>query len=102
MAQQDLNTFINTAPEAGEARFLWSGSTGADSSVTASVVGMTISIFDCNGSSRAESISNLSTFVIGSDTLSTFNKQDKTNYFYYEVVPTVTSVTDPSPVPAPI
>jgi len=90
MAQQDLNTFINTAPEAGEARFLWSGSTGADSSITASVVGMTISIFDCNGNSRAESISNLSTFAIGSDTLSTFNKQDKTNYFYYEVVPTVT------------
>lgn len=90
MAQQDLNTFINTAPESGEARFLWSGSTGADTSVTASVVGMTISIFDCNGSSRAESISNLSSFIIGSDTLSTFNKQDKTNYFYYEVVPTVT------------
>ena len=90
MAQQDLNTFINTAPEAGEARFLWSGSTGADTSVTASVVGMTISIFDCNGSSRAESISNLSSFTIGSDILSTFNKQDKTNYFYYEVVPTVT------------
>ena len=90
MAQQDLNTFINTAPESGEARFLWSGSTGADTSVTASVVGMTISIFDCNGSSRAESISNLSSFTIGSDILSTFNKQDKTNYFYYEVVPTVT------------
>jgi len=90
MAQQDLNTFINTAPESGEARFLWSGSTGADTSVTASVVGMTISIFDCDGNSRAESISNLSSFTIGSDTLSTFNKQDKTNYFYYEVVPTVT------------
>lgn len=88
--KQQVNDFINTAPESGEARFLWSGSTGADSSVTASVVGMTISIFDCNGSSRAESISNLSLFTIGSDTLSTFNKQDKTNYFYYEVVPTVT------------
>lgn len=88
--KQQVNDFINTAPESGEARFLWSGSTGADSSVTASVVGMTISIFDCNGSSRAESISNLSSFTIGSDTLSTFNKQDKTNYFYYEVVPTVT------------
>jgi hypothetical protein len=88
--KQQVNDFINTAPESGEARFLWSGSTGADTSVTASVVGMTISIFDCNGNSRAESISNLSLFTIGSDTLSTFNKQDKTNYFYYEVVPTVT------------
>lgn len=88
--KQQVNDFINTAPESGEARFLWSGSTGADTSVTASVVGMTISIFDCNGSSRAESISNLSSFTIGSDTLSTFNKQDKSNYFYYEVVPTAT------------
>lgn len=88
--KQQVNDFINTAPESGEARFLWSGSTGADSSVTASVVGMTISIFDCNGNSRAESISNLSSFTIGSDTLSTFNKKDRTNYFYYEVVPTVT------------
>jgi len=88
--KQQVNDFINTAPESGEARFLWSGSTGADSSVTASVVGMTISIFDCNGNSRAESISNLSLFTIGSDILSTYNKQDKTNYFYYEVVPTVT------------
>jgi hypothetical protein len=81
-SKQQINDFINTSPEAGEARFLYNTSN--------EVVGMTISIYDCNGTSRAGSISNLSTFTIGSDTLSTLSKQDKALYFYYEVTPVAT------------
>jgi len=81
-SKQQINDFINTPPEAGEARFLYDTSN--------EVVGMTISVYDCNGTSRAESIANLSTFTIGSDTLVTLSKQDKSIYFYYEVTPVST------------
>ena len=91
MAQQSLSGFKNEAPDSGEVRFLWSGSTGVDTSVTASVVGLTISLFDCSFTSRAAAVSNLTSFTIGTEILNITNPQPYGTYFYYDVVPVATT-----------
>ena len=88
---QSLTGFKTTTPDVGEARFLWSGSTGPDTSVTASVIGMTISVFDCSSTSRETSISSLTEFNIGTDTLNLINPEAYNNYYYYDVSPIVTT-----------
>ena len=91
MAQQSLTGFKTTTPDVGEARFLWSASTGPDTSVTASVIGMTISIYDCSSTSRAEAISNLTSFTIGDESLTLIDREAYGSYYYYDVSPTITT-----------
>lgn len=78
---QDLNTFKATPPAQGEAKFLHNN--------LGQVVGMTISVNDCNGSSRIDSIGNLTTFTVGDFTVNTVNGQAYSGYFYYDVSPYV-------------
>lgn len=91
MSQQSLTGFKITTPDVGEARFLYSASTGPDTSVTASVIGMTISIFDCSSTSRADAIANLTEFTIGDETLTLINREAYGSYYYYDVSPTITT-----------
>ena len=91
MAQQSLTGFKTTTPDVGEARFLWSASTGPDTSVTASVIGMTISIYDCSSTPRTEAVANLTNFTIGDESLTLIDREAYGSYYYYDVSPTITT-----------
>ena len=81
--KQQIDDFKNTAPEVGEIRFL--------SNTSGNVTGLTISINDCGGSSRIESVSNLTNITIGSTDLTLINRDQRSGYFYYDVSPNVAS-----------
>ncbi len=66
MAVTGLSTFKTTSPSNGTMRFLVSGSAHAPSNaVTHSVIGVTVSVFDCNNESRLNAVANLENFTIG-------------------------------------
>lgn len=81
--KQQIDDFKNTSPEVGEIRFL--------SNTSGNVTGLTISVNDCGGSSRIESVSNLTNITIGSTDLTLVNRDQRSGYFYYDVSPNVAS-----------
>lgn len=85
MPKQQESSFKTTQPASGQVRFL--------SNTSGEVQGITISINDCGGNSRVESISNLTSLEINSVTLTTVNGESYGNYYYYDVSPTVSTAS---------
>lgn len=83
--QQQLSTFKLTSPEVGEIRFLYNNSNNVEA--------LTISINDCAGNSRIESIANLSKLTIGTTELNLINGEPYIGYYFYQVSPVVAKAT---------
>lgn len=81
MAQQTLIDFKNTDPGLGNVKFAYNNSN--------LITGLTISVNDCSGNSRIESISNLKSITFGSTVLNTENGEAYEGWYYYDVNPTV-------------
>jgi len=83
--QQQLSTFKLTSPEVGEIRFLFNSSNDVEA--------LTISINDCAGNSRIESVANLSKLTIGTTELNLINGEPYIGYYFYQVSPVVAKAT---------
>ena len=92
MASTGLSSFKTTSPSNGTMRFLVSGSAHAPSNaVTHSVIGVTVSVFDCTNASRLNAVANLKNFTIGSDTITVINgvPQGDNRHYYYDISPII-------------
>ena len=83
MTQQQLTDFKTTDPGSGGVSFAFNTSN--------EITGLTISVFDCSGNSRVESVANLTSIEIGGATFNTDNGEVYPGYYYYEVTNTVTT-----------